>query len=112
VFLDRRLLRHAGRLAPGRVVEIARQLCAGLHAAHTEGVLHRDLKPANILVTLYDGKPVPKIIDFGVAKATGGKLTNESLSTQFGAVIGTFDKKVWQKGLGGGLTYASSVVQW
>jgi eukaryotic-like serine/threonine-protein kinase len=62
------VLRHAGRLAPGRVVEIARQLCAGLHAAHTEGVLHRDLKPANILV---DQHGRVRITDFGIAVPTG-----------------------------------------
>ena len=49
------------------------------------------LKPANILVTMIDGKPVPKIIDFGVAKATAGKLTDESMSTHFGAVVGTLE---------------------
>jgi len=62
------VLRHAGRLAPGRVVEIARQLCAGLHAAHTEGVLHRDLKPANVLV---DQHGRVRITDFGIAVTTG-----------------------------------------
>src|SRR5688572_5079517 len=62
------LLQHAGRLAPGRVVEIARQLCAGLHAAHTEGVLHRDLKPANVLV---DHHGRVRITDFGIAVPTG-----------------------------------------
>jgi tetratricopeptide (TPR) repeat protein len=59
--------------------------------AHQKGIVHRDLKPGNILVTLIDGKPVPKVIDFGVAKATAGKLTEESLSTQFGAVVGTLE---------------------
>ena len=59
--------------------------------AHQKGIVHRDLKPSNILVTLIDGKPVPKVIDFGVAKAIGGKLTDESLSTQFGAVVGTLE---------------------
>ena len=53
--------------------------------------MHRDLKPANILITMIDGKPVPKVIDFGVAKATAGKLTDESMSTQFGAVVGTLE---------------------
>src|SRR5262249_55010172 len=49
------------------------------------------LKPSNILVTLYDGKPVPKVIDFGVAKATGGKLSEHTASTQFGAIVGTLE---------------------
>ena len=56
-----------------------------------KGIVHRDLKPANILVTIIDGKPIPKVIDFGVAKATGGRLTDESMSTQFGAVVGTLE---------------------
>src|SRR5262249_59967948 len=55
------------------------------------GVVHRDLKPANILVTLIDGHGVPKVIDFGVAKATAGRLTDETLSTEFGAVVGTLE---------------------
>ena len=62
------VLKHAGRLAPGRVVEIARQLCGGLHAAHSEGVLHRDLKPANILV---DQHGRVRITDFGIAVQAG-----------------------------------------
>ncbi len=53
--------------------------------------MHRDLKPANILITIIDGRPVPKVIDFGVAKATSGKITDESMSTQFGAVVGTLE---------------------
>src|ERR1051325_10275116 len=65
------VLRHAGRLAPGRVVEIAKQLCAGLHAAHSEGVLHRDLKPANILV---DQHGRVRITDFGIAVPAGTLL--------------------------------------
>jgi eukaryotic-like serine/threonine-protein kinase len=62
------LLRHAGRLAPDRVVSVARQLCAGLQAAHSEGVLHRDLKPANVLVDL-QGRV--RITDFGIAVTAG-----------------------------------------
>jgi tetratricopeptide (TPR) repeat protein len=57
----------------------------------TRRASHRDLKPSNILVTIIDGRGVPKVIDFGVAKATSGRLTEESLSTQFGAVVGTLE---------------------
>jgi serine/threonine protein kinase len=59
--------------------------------AHHKGIVHRDLKPANILVTMVDGRPVPKVIDFGVAKATAGKLTEETMSTGFGAIVGTLE---------------------
>jgi hypothetical protein len=57
--------------------------------AHQKGVVHRDLKPSNILVTLHDGVPVPKVIDFGIAKATDRKLTEKTLVTQFHAFVGT-----------------------
>jgi hypothetical protein len=57
--------------------------------AHQKGIIHRDLKPSNILVTENDGKPVPKVIDFGIAKATEQKLTDKTLFTQFAAFIGT-----------------------
>ena len=66
-------------------------LCRGVEHAHRRGVLHRDLKPANALVTEADGKPVPKIIDFGIAKALGERLGDESLHTRHGAVMGTPD---------------------
>ncbi len=66
-------------------------ICQAVQHAHQKGIVHRDLKPANILVTIIDGKPIPKVIDFGVAKAIAGKLTDESMSTQFGAVIGTLE---------------------
>src|SRR5262249_43558233 len=59
--------------------------------AHQKGIIHRDLKPSNVLVALYDGKPVPKVIDFGVAKATGQTLTDETLVTGFGAIVGTLE---------------------
>ena len=59
--------------------------------AHQKGIIHRDLKPSNVLVALYDGKPVPKVIDFGVAKATGPRLTEQTLFTEFGAVVGTLE---------------------
>src|SRR5262249_16486538 len=66
-------------------------VCQAVQHAHQKGIVHRDLKPANILVTIIDGRPVPKVIDFGVAKATSGRLTEHSLSTQFGAVVGTLE---------------------
>src|SRR5262249_25103432 len=57
--------------------------------AHQKGIIHRDLKPSNVLVARYDGRPVPKVIDFGVAKATGQALTERTLVTGFGALVGT-----------------------
>ena len=59
--------------------------------AHQKGLIHRDLKPSNILTALYDDQPMPKIIDFGIAKATGIKLTEETLCTEFGSVVGTLE---------------------
>jgi serine/threonine-protein kinase len=72
-------------------LELFVPICQAVQHAHQKGIIHRDLKPSNILVTLYDGRAVPKVIDFGVAKAVGGKLTDDSLSTQFGAVVGTLE---------------------
>ena len=65
------------------------QVCAGVQHAHQKGVIHRDLKPSNILVSVMNGEPVPKIIDFGVAKAIGQKLTERTLFTRFEQLIGT-----------------------
>ncbi len=79
------------RLTPRDRLELFVPICQAVQHAHQKGIVHRDLKPANILVTIIDGKPVPKVIDFGVAKAIAGKLTDESMSTQFGAVIGTLE---------------------
>jgi serine/threonine protein kinase/tetratricopeptide (TPR) repeat protein len=79
------------RLGIRERLELFTPVCQAVQHAHQKGIVHRDLKPANILVTLIDGKGVPKVIDFGVAKATSGKLTDESLSTQFGAVVGTLE---------------------
>ena len=58
---------------------------------HQKGIIHRDIKPSNVLVTLHDGKPVPKVIDFGVAKAIDQRLTEKTMFTEFGAVIGTLE---------------------
>ena len=65
------------------------QICRAIQHAHQKGIIHRDLKPSNILVTLNDGVPMPKVIDFGIAKATQGKLTDHTLFTAFGQFIGT-----------------------
>ncbi|MCI0459730.1 MAG: WD40 repeat domain-containing serine/threonine-protein kinase, partial [Gemmataceae bacterium] len=59
--------------------------------AHQKGIIHRDLKPSNVLVTMYDDRPVPKVIDFGVAKAVEQRLTERTLFTQYGALVGTFE---------------------
>jgi len=64
-------------------LELFIQVCRAVQHAHQKGVIHRDLKPGNVLVTLHDGEPVPKVIDFGVAKALGQKLTDKTLFTRF-----------------------------
>ena len=84
-FCDERRLTLRERL------ELAIPVCQAVQHAHQKGIIHRDLKPSNILIALYDGKPVPKIIDFGVAKATGPRLTDQTLYTEFGAVVGTLE---------------------
>ncbi len=64
-------------------------VCQAVQHAHQKGIIHRDLKPSNILVCLYDGKPVPKVIDFGLAKAVNQSLTEQTLHTALGMVVGT-----------------------
>jgi tetratricopeptide (TPR) repeat protein len=66
-------------------------VCQAVQHAHQKGIIHRDLKPSNVLVAQYDGRPVPKVIDFGIAKATGQQLTEHTLVTGFGAVVGTLE---------------------
>ena len=78
-----------GRLTPRERLELFVSVCRAVQHAHQKGVIHRDLKPSNVLVALYDGRPVPKVIDFGVAKAAGQPLTEETLITGLGAVVGT-----------------------
>jgi eukaryotic-like serine/threonine-protein kinase len=79
------------RLGIRERLELFTHICQAVQHAHQKGIIHRDLKPSNILVTVIDGKPIPKVIDFGVAKATAGRLTQESLSTLFGTVVGTLE---------------------
>jgi serine/threonine protein kinase len=79
----------AHKLTPRERLELFVPVCQAVQHAHQKGVIHRDLKPNNVLVALYDGRPVPKVIDFGVAKAAGQPLTEHTLVTGFGAVVGT-----------------------
>src|SRR5437867_2243559 len=77
-------------LGPRARLELFTQVCAAVQHAHQKGIIHRDLKPTNILVTAIDGVPVPKVIDFGIAKATGESLVaGETLHTQFNQFLGT-----------------------
>jgi tetratricopeptide (TPR) repeat protein/serine/threonine protein kinase len=78
-------------LTPRHRLELFEGVCQAVQHAHTKGIIHRDLKPSNVLVACYDSLPVPKVIDFGVAKATGPKLTERTLFTEFGAVVGTLE---------------------
>jgi serine/threonine protein kinase/WD40 repeat protein/tetratricopeptide (TPR) repeat protein len=79
------------RLTPRERLGLFVPVCQAVQHAHQKGIIHRDLKPSNVLVALYDGRPVPKVIDFGIAKATGPKLTERTLFTEFGAVVGTLE---------------------
>jgi serine/threonine protein kinase/Tol biopolymer transport system component/tetratricopeptide (TPR) repeat protein len=65
------------------------QVCHAVQHAHQKGIIHRDLKPSNVMVTHHDGKPVPKVIDFGIAKATNQRLTEKTLFTRYAHIIGT-----------------------
>lgn len=77
------------RLDTRRRLELFAQVCNAVQHAHTKGVIHRDIKPSNVLVTLHDGVPVPKVIDFGIAKATNAELTEKTLFTEHRQMIGT-----------------------
>ena len=76
-------------LSPRERLELFIPICHAVQHAHFKGVIHRDLKPSNVLVTLHDGVPVPKVIDFGIAKATQGRLTDRTLFTEFRQMLGT-----------------------
>ena len=77
------------QLSTEQRLQLFMKVCQAVQHAHQKGIIHRDLKPTNILVTVIDGAPVPKIIDFGVAKALGHKLTEKTLFTAFQTMIGT-----------------------
>jgi len=77
------------RIPPRQRLELFIQVCEAVQHAHQKAIIHRDLKPRNVLIALYDGKPVPKVIDFGVAKAIGQRLTEATMFTGFGDVVGT-----------------------
>ncbi len=79
------------QLTPRERLELLIPVCQAVQHAHTKGIIHRDLKPSNVLVALYDDKPLPKVIDFGVAKATGEKLTERTMFTGFGSFVGTLE---------------------
>ena len=81
-YCDRQRLPVRARL------ELFVSVCQAVQHAHQKGIIHRDLKPGNVLVTEVDGRPTPKVIDFGVAKATEIKLTDQSLADA-GAIVGT-----------------------
>ncbi len=70
-------------------LELFTRVCEAVQHAHHKGVIHRDLKPSNVLVTMHDGVPVPKVIDFGIAKATSAELTKKTLFTQYAQILGT-----------------------
>ncbi len=78
-------------LTPRERLELFVRVCLAVQHAHAKGIIHRDLKPSNVLVTLYDGQPAPKVIDFGIAKATAQELPERTLVTEIGQVVGTLE---------------------
>ena len=77
------------RMTVGQRLEVFLAVCRAVQHAHQKGVIHRDLKPSNVLVMEQEGRPLPKVIDFGIAKATGQKAVENTLLTQFGQMVGT-----------------------
>ncbi|MBI3464132.1 MAG: serine/threonine protein kinase [Planctomycetes bacterium] len=77
------------RLGIPQRLELFVHVCEAVQHAHQKGIIHRDIKPSNVLVMMQDGRPLPKVIDFGVAKATAGRLTERTVFTEQGRIIGT-----------------------
>ncbi len=82
-YCDTEKLDTCGRL------DLFMKVCHAIQHAHQKGIIHRDIKPSNVLITLHDGLPVPKVIDFGIAKATNAELTTKTLYTQHRQMVGT-----------------------
>ena len=79
------------RLTPRERLELFVSVCQAIQHAHQKGIIHRDIKPSNVLVTVTDGKPLAKVIDFGVARTIDQRLTEETRVVPIGAVIGTLE---------------------
>jgi serine/threonine protein kinase len=79
------------KLPTNERLKLFTQVCDAVQHAHQKGIIHRDIKPSNVMVTSHDGQPVPKVIDFGIAKATNQRLTEITMFTDFGQIIGTLE---------------------
>jgi serine/threonine protein kinase len=76
------------RLPTAKRIELFQSVCQAIHHAHYKGAIHRDIKPSNVMVTLHDGRPVVKVIDFGIANAISQQMTAKTMFTAYGQMIG------------------------